>query len=425
MNQKTSEKIKKRGFTGDAESIGVLSITTQTMNQTKYTVLTTCPDYGSRNVGDKLIEIRIKDLIEREIGPCEFLTIFREEPLDDSLEAINRTEAVLLPALPIRDTPMYPGTYRLVDDLSRIRPPLIPMGANWNVYPGDEVTRDALEYSRATVDFLRYLSSQHPTFSCREFNVGRVLKKHGVENGRFTGDPAMFNPRFLGQPMTLPESVDKLVFSPPLSAYYADQGVRVLETLAEMFPQAERICAFHLDDAGISPDSASENSAAMRPEVAEKNRVIRERAKDLGYAIWQLGGDIEGMRHYETCDLHVGYECHAHMYFLSARRPSVLIAEDARGYGFNQTLGVGAVTGFQRVAAARGTVRKTITSGYCTSLSELSFAPPAADAEMRVRQLLEDEIETGFQRFAGLADYLDLIYETRMQPFLRSLPGAG
>lgn len=387
-----------------------------------YTILTTCPDYGSRNVGDKLIEVRLKALLEKEIGACEFITIFREDALDDRLDEINDTNAILMPAFPIRDTPMHPGTYRLVEDLSRIKVPMIPIGANWNVYPGDAISRRELSYSDATVAFLRHIAAQVERISYREQNVRRVLHKHGIDNTVFSGDPAMFNPNFLNRPMKRPVSIDKLVFSPPLSAYYVEQAEQILQTLAEMFPAVERYCAFHLDDAVTSGDGRSENSAAMTPEVAEKNRRIRERATALGFEIWSFGGDIEGLRAYESCDLHVGYECHAHMYFLSARIPSVLIAEDARGVGFNQTLGIGGINGFKRVSTAAALPPKQHTSGYCTGLAELAVAPPRTDAHLAVRELLEDELETAFRRYVGLADFFDETYAKNMAPYLRNLP---
>lgn len=386
-----------------------------------YTILTTCPPYGSRNVGDELIERRTAELIRKERGSCDYQALFREEPLADHLDTINRSRAILMPGFPVRDTPMYPGTYRLVEDLSRIQVPMIPIGANWNVYPGDEISRDGVRYSEATVDFLRHIASQVEAISYREHNVGRILHRHGIGDTVFTGDPAMFNPQFLGQPMRRPDKVRKLVFSPPLSPYYADQAEQVIDMLAELFPEAERICAFHLDDASNGTSARQENSAALRPEVAEKNRRIRERAESRGFAIWRLAGNLEGLHAYEACDLHVGYECHAHLYFLSARLPSVLIAEDARGYGFNQTFGVGGLTGFRRAAAGEQQ-QKSYTSGYCTTLREMSEAPPRLDVHLALRDLLEDELSTGFRRFAGMATFLDETYTQCMAPFLRSLP---
>src|SRR5690606_33874459 len=104
----------------------------QSSSSNQYTVLTTCPPFGgSQNVGDKLIEQRTKDLVSKEKGEVDFLTIFREDSLEPYIDQINASRAVLLPAFPVRDTPMYPGVYRLVNDLSKIKVPLIPIGANW------------------------------------------------------------------------------------------------------------------------------------------------------------------------------------------------------------------------------------------------------------------------------------------------------
>ncbi|MFP4027968.1 MAG: polysaccharide pyruvyl transferase family protein [Candidatus Brocadiia bacterium] len=386
-----------------------------------YTVLTTCPDYGSRNVGDKLIEVRLKQLLEREKGECRFVTIFREEPLENRLAEINGTRAILMPACPVRDTPMYPGTYRLVDDLSRIRVPMIPVGANWNVYPGDARSRQEVKYSDETVNFLDYIAGQIDRFSCREHFVCRVLEKHGVDNAVFTGDPAMFNLSCIGKPMKRPKNIEKLVFSPPLSAYYADQALEVIEMLADLFPGAQRYCAFHLQDRNTATSERGENSAALNPEVTLKNQRIREHAEALGYDIWDLAGRFERLRDYETCDLHVGYECHAHLYFLSARLPSVLIAEDARGMGFNYTLGRGGFTGFERSSTSFDGGRKQITSGYCTTAEELSLAPPRSDMDVAIRGFLEEEMENRFSRYIGLDVWLDETHEKRMRPFLQSL----
>jgi hypothetical protein len=118
----------------------------------------------------------------------------------------------------------------------------------------------------------------------------------------------------------------------------------------------------------------------------------------------------------------VGYECHAHLYFLSKRLPSVLIAEDAHGVGFTYTPGVGGLDGFARAQRGLRCVRKRLTSGYCTSLQELSLAPPRAEVPEVVRALLEEELDTGFRRYVGLSDYLDELYERVMCPFIRSLP---
>jgi hypothetical protein len=395
---------------------------------TTYTILTTFPALrSSANVGDQLITVAVKELIEREKGPVQFLTVFREDPLDDLLDQINETSAVLMPGFPIRDVPMYPGCYRLTADLDRIRPPLIPIGANWNIYPGDGTSRIGLRYSEATLGFLRRVAAGVEAISCREDTVRDVLRRHGIKNTVMTGDPAWYDPAFFGHPMYRPEFVRTVVFSPPLSAAYREQGLSVLRCLRRIFPTARGICAMHLTDQKNSPfaDKSETNDASMRPDIAEKNAAIREEARLLGFEVLELAGDVERLSIYQQCDLHVGYECHAHLSFFRYRRPSVLIAEDARGVGFNYTLGIGAggMVGFvRRRTDLPHAENRGGTSGYCVSDEDFALAPAREDLDEELEQYLREELDSRFRRFLGISAYLDETYETRMAPFLRALP---
>lgn len=389
-----------------------------------YVLLTTFLPQGSSNVGDQLIEYSVKNLIDTIKGKSEYVTIFREDPLDDQLEMINEARAIFMPGFPVRDTPMYPGTYQLVQDLGRLRVPLIPIGGNWNTYPGDAVSRERVQFSEETIRFLRFVADQVDVISMREYLACRVLHKHGITNTLMTGDPVWYDFATLGKPMRRPTRINKLVFSPPLSAYYVEQAERVITMLAELFPQAVRICALHLADRVTAGAGAREaRDAALRPEVAEKNQRIRQFAMDNGFDVRDVSKDLSLLKFYESCDLHVGYECHAHLYFLRHRIPSVLIAEDARGVGFNYTLGVGGFDGFVRCQTGPWeTGRSPLTSGYCVNLSELSLAPPSLDVQDQVRDFLSEELESGFRRYIGVSDFIDETFEKSMKPFIESLP---
>jgi hypothetical protein len=301
---------------------------------------------------------------------------------------------------------------------------MVPIGANWNVYPGDAQSRREVSYSQKTVTFLERVAAQVDRLSCREYYACHILEKHGIDNTLMTGDPAWFHLPALGKPMKRVETPERLVFSPPLSPFYADQAEQVMRMLHAFAPHAERICAMHLADAGKGHGYAkrSEKSAAMTPAVSEKNRRIRNLGQELGYEIHEMAGDLAALELYETCDLHVGYECHAHVNFLSRRIPSVLIAEDARGVGFNYTLDVGGFDGFVRTPGSTGVPRKEITSGYCTSLQEFALAPARIDVHQEIRRFLDEEVASGFRRYVGLAQYLDQVYQEVMRPFIRSLP---
>lgn len=391
-----------------------------------YTVLTSFPDVGSGNIGDKLIEIATKKLIKNEKGKTEFLTVFREDDLSNHLDEINKTRAVIMPAFPIRDLPMYPGVYKLVDDLREIHVPLIPVGGNWNVYPGDFFDRQNVNYSKETIEFLKYISLQTDEISCREYHVCRILERHNIENSIMTGDPSWFDLDFIGRKMKRPTEIKKLVFTPPLSAFYVSQAKSLIKMLASIFPRAEKYCTFHLGDMITNPlpeGVDGDNSAAMNRDVAEKNERIRQFARKKDFGIVMANHDINKIDFYEQCDLHVGYECHAHWGFLRKRVPSILVSEDARGVGFSYTQGVGGFEGFVRSQSSKTkNSRPTNTSGYCDSLDLYGTAPADMTLAERVREFIEDELESNFRRYVGYSEFLDEIYYTRMKPFIASLP---
>jgi hypothetical protein len=82
----------------------------------------------------------------------------------------------------------------------------------------------------------------------------------------------------------------------------------------------------HLADADTSLDQQAEDSAAMSPAVGEKNRCIHQEVTQFGFECPHLVGNRQTLAIYDDCDLHVGYECHAHRCLLSHRLASLLSA---------------------------------------------------------------------------------------------------
>lgn len=391
-----------------------------------YTILTSFTTQGCGNVGDKLIEVALKDILKKERGETEFLTLFRENDITDHIPEINKTKAVLLQACPVRDVPIYPGVYRLTPRLEDIKVPIISAAANWNVYPGDFYDRERICYSRETTDFLLYISSQHEYFSVREHFTGRIIKKHGVKNVIMTGCPTWYNERYMGKPMSRPDRIKRVVFTPPMSFCYTDQAIGILRMLARIFKDADRICCFICGDSKTTPlknGETGDNSVAMNPEAAEKNERIGKEAEKLGFRLILASHDIENLNFIDECDLHVGYDCHGSISFLRRRKPSVMIAEDARGVGFIYTLGLPEFHGFIRSQYQTGQyTRPSNTSGYCDSLATYSIAAADASLAQRLGEFLEEQISNRFIRFSGVAQLIDDAYERAMKPFIHSLP---
>ena len=76
--------------------------------------------------------------------------------------------------------------------------------------------------------------------------------------------------------------------------------------------------------------------------ITQHNKWLTEKQNQIKiqYEIDTISGSSEGFQQYETCDLHIGFRVHAHIYNLSMGTPSILINEDARGNGVNDALGL-------------------------------------------------------------------------------------
>ncbi|MBT3275548.1 MAG: polysaccharide pyruvyl transferase family protein [Spirochaetales bacterium] len=392
------------------------------------TLITTFTTGGAANIGDLLIEESLRGILTSAGIHEEILTVFREDSLDPILEKVNASRAVLLPGFAIRDTPMYPGTYRLTASLSHLKRPLIPVGANYNVYPGDRLSIQSTRYSRETLNFLDFVAKGAGEIACREWHTCEVLERNGIGPTTMIGDPAWYHLPSLGKRLKRPGSIKKIVFTPPLSGYYSRQAVQLIEMLAETFPAATRLCANHLKDS-TSPDAAASDTgtnAVMSAEVARKNALVANAARKYGFRILDSDGTTNLLSEYDSCDLHVGYECHAHIAFLRKRIPSVLIHEDARGVGYSYTLGNAGFDGFIRAAGSTqhsgaSMIRKRITSGYATTQDEIALASPREGLADMIRRYIIEEIESDWTRLSRIPDVIDRTYEKAMEPFIRAV----
>jgi len=74
--------------------------------------------------------------------------------------------------------------------------------------------------------------------------------------------------------------------------------------------------------------------------VGAKLKVLCDKLCKGGINYCDISYSHEGMEIYDTCDLHIGFRVHAHIYNLSHRHRSLLIEEDNRGAGVNDALGL-------------------------------------------------------------------------------------
>lgn len=383
-----------------------------------FTILSTYPSHASGNVGDKLLEEQTKNLIRKETDVKDFQVYFRHRDFTSTVERLNEASAIILPAFAIRE-PVYPDTYRLTDELEDITSPLIPLAANWSHYPGDAESNSSLTYSEMTRSFLNRLNAQDELskFTARDVFTKRILERHGIET-TLVGDLAWYHEEYLGEPMRTTRGINHVVMTTPHNAHYLDQAIGLMDMLVEEFPDSTLTCSFH-------------------SSLSSSDRVLRAEAEDRGFEIVLASHDTDNIEFYDDCDLHVGYRLHGHLSFLRRRLPSVLIAEDGRGIGFNETLGIAGfaatnrrlnhryaslVENFGETMTGRGL--REISTNWLNKANPYKslIAPVDMTVPDRICDFLRREIADDFNSYEVVPDLIDETYESAMKPFLQSLP---
>jgi len=368
---------------------------------------------AKKNLGDFLITERAEALLRHVRPEHELVRLPGWEPLTPHLDQVNQAAAVVILGGPGYQPRMVPGIYPLVPDLRDLRPPVIPMGQGWKGFPGDDLSVRTYHFSASSLQALRLSSARAAYLGCRDPLTVEVLRRHGIANTLMTGCPAWYHLPSLGVPARLPSRVRRLVYTPAQRHLYRDQSVAVAEVLREVFPSAERFASFHRGlgaDDPFTPDADARN-----------NRALAERIGDYGFEIVDTSGDLSRTDFYDDCDLHVGYRVHAHIAFLSERKPSVLLHEDGRGRGLSMALGLPGIDAAVRTRRSQLAERLWPPAVARAARKAAGMARAHPEAARRLRTRLRHEERTGWSRYAGVAEVIDARFEV-MRDFLRSLP---
>lgn len=275
-----------------------------------------------KNAGDHLIGLRARALLEKYVDE-EIINIDRKAEIDYQL--INSASAVLLTGGPALQPNLYPDVYNL--DLSKITVPVVGFGLGWKAGLGKTI--EEFGFTEQSKQFLEKLSSA--PFSVRDGNSFQLMQASGIENPVMTGCPAWYDLEKINDDYQPSGEIRRIVISTPA---VPNKQIRELARLVGLrYPKAEKTLLFQ---AGLQ-STHSKKSA----EYSSQFRKLRFRLRLAGWRSVSTESDVAKMMNVlDLADLHIGYRVHSHLYSLSQRKPSVLIAEDARGESQNTTLGL-------------------------------------------------------------------------------------
>lgn len=363
---------------------------------------------AKKNVGDFLIRDRSEKLI-RHFRPDRELKAFPSwKPLDEHLETINEAEAIIVMGGPGVSQTSYPDVYPFVEELNKIKPPIFLMGVGSYMYPFTAKALRTFNFSSRTREFLERCKG----ISVRDVFTKNLITSKGISNVLMTGCPVWYNLEFTGKEFQKPGEIKSVLFSFPQKHYFHEQALILAYSLKEEFPRARLIAGFNR---GLKADEFTNSKDATRFSQAA------EKLQAMGYEVLNHAYDLQSLEDQKTCDLHVGYRLHSHIFFASMRKPSFVIAEDSRSYGHYTTLGLPGQMAYNHSLFAEwlpylenGMIRGGI----------FKFLPvvgvPKSISDLVIEQIRR-ELSNDYPSFEGIDKKLDS-YLREMKSFLKNLP---
>ncbi|WP_168405690.1 polysaccharide pyruvyl transferase family protein [Acinetobacter indicus] len=301
-----------------------------------YVILT-----GSKNnAGDYLIKYRAKQLFEKERPDRQIIDMNGWEFLDEEkLEIVNNAKALILMGGPALQYDMWPGVYRLTDNLDDIKVPIIMMGIGWYSLQGDWKDTYKYKLSEKTLYLLSRIKSDNYLSSVRDYHTLNALWFNGFNNFIMTGCPAYYDYNFFGKEILKPE-IRKVGFSLGVSFVNSTSMENLMKEnirkSKEYFKDSEFVVVFHHSlNSNIYLNAHNSNKQHLNRHL-ELVRWLKQ--ENISYK--DISGSAENLiNFYSQMDLHIGYRVHAHIFMNSIAKFSILIAEDGRAKATKDVIG--------------------------------------------------------------------------------------
>ncbi len=301
-----------------------------------------------KNAGDYLIGHRARTLLANHTDH-EIVDLNRKELTDQSYELINSAKALLLTGGPAYQKKIFPDIYPL--DLDRIEVPIVPYGLGWK--GGLNQAPEDFKFEPQAEQFVKGIHDSGYFSSARDLQTVGILNRLGIDNAVMTGCPAWYDEEKLTLDFE-PREVRQLVFSMP--AVPQDHVEPLLRYLAKKYPKAKKFIAFN---AGYKSTRSKD-----RAKFTRWNYQMILRAKLLGFSPVSFESDFAKFQEVmgET-DLHLGFRVHSHIFSLSQRIATALIAEDSRGISQLEALNAPVLTAKQPVNEIIAQLDRIFASG--------------------------------------------------------------
>jgi hypothetical protein len=366
----------------------------------KYVLLT-----GSKkNAGDFLIKYRAKELLQLVRPDRDLVDIDRfEELTDKQLETVNESKALILCGGPSMRIDMYPKIYPLRKNLDDIKVPIITLGTGYKDQNGEWYNVSNYEFSETTRSLLDRIENSGFQSGVRDYNTLNALRLAGYRSFVMTGCPATYHPA----------SFDKVLEQGDISTIRFSLGVtfRHGKAFMDSMLSVMKACHLHFKD----KDFKVLFHHKLNPDNKDQQQIIDFlEAQNIAYK--DISGTAEKLiAEYSSCDLHIGYRVHAHIFMSSISKRSILINEDGRGKALLDVIGGVRLDSYTaEELSLQNRVKAKLDKDY-------NFLRSISKLEDHVLNAIEYEIEHQFPRVRKIRSNINDNFGI-MKSYLEQLP---
>ena len=178
----------------------------------KIVIVSTYPEYGSKNIGDMLITNKLKALIS-EFGHFDITVVWRAASWDSVKEVILSADHVFFACLAIRPfmhKNEYPYLEKVIDN--EVKFSVISAGTALSVNTPNRIL-DSL--SKPTIELLRRVNNNATVKTTRGALSQEACRRFGLDKFEFSGDIAFYNPLYSDKRFEENRNIKKIVISDP------------------------------------------------------------------------------------------------------------------------------------------------------------------------------------------------------------------
>lgn len=290
------------------------------------------------NGGDFLIYDRIVKALKASY-PEAAITLNLDNNAQFEIEKFNEYDAVITGGGGAQYAEAYVRTSFLYQHIDEITVPIHYMGTGLYGADGEDATLYEYPYSEEMIAYFNKVIERGGQLATRDWTVDTIFRNSGVKGAIMAGCPAWYNPEMLNRPE------DDAVFR----SNFADRTIRTIavsnhgltknaQDHEKKLAQIENLITFLQGRFQEARILLTFNDGYITKYSKNYNLSLKEWAKEHKVTCVDLSGDADKFKALDGIDLHIGFRVHTHIYCISGMIPSLLIEEDIRGYGMNETL---------------------------------------------------------------------------------------